>query len=519
MATCFTPTTLVLRTFALLSLAMFLDKADQQLLPAVFLQVCGDLDAGPSLLGTITLCRGLAMSLIALAAGPLSKRYDRVSICAFGVGLWGVATAAVGLAPSIWLLLIGRTINGLGLGLVIPVVFALVADMFPPSQRGAAFGILSCCSNFGGMSGSLLATELGASIVVGMAGWRAAFHMVALASLAVALLLLLFARDPQPRSTTVDTPLSCATALADLRTVLRLPTFGIILAQGAFGTVPWYSIGFFVMWLQLSGHSNHASALIRLAFDLGVTVGGLAGGFLNDYAARRSPDHGRVVVAQVSVGSGVPLFLIVLLVLPTVGAADMAYYGVLLLTGGLISWCSSVNNAIMAEITPSHLRPTIYGLDRTLEGIIAPAGTALVGLLAEHLFGFTTADSCELPADGNASAAGAATADDAAGGVSHNATALAKALAAMMATPWTICFVAYSFMHRTYPVDRRRAGALVWAHAPASADASSAPNVSSEADGVSLVVQGGRAHADDAEAAAIASSPTASPTKAEVQRA
>ena len=35
MATCFTPTTLVLRTFALLSLAMFLDKADQQLLPAV----------------------------------------------------------------------------------------------------------------------------------------------------------------------------------------------------------------------------------------------------------------------------------------------------------------------------------------------------------------------------------------------------------------------------------------------------------------------------------------------------
>ena len=74
-------------------------------------------------------------------------------------------------------------------------------------------------------------------------------------------------------------------------------------------------------------------------------------------------------------------------------------------------------------------------------------------------------------------------------------------------------------MHRTYPVDRRRAGALVWAHAPASADASSAPNVSSEADGVSLVVQGGRAHADDAEAAAIASSPTASPTKAEVQRA
>ena len=262
-----------LRSYSLLCLAMLLDKADQQLLPAVFLEVCGDLDAGPSLLGTITLCRGMAMSLIALAAGPLSKRFDRINICAAGVALWGVATAVVGMAPSLGVLLIGRTINGLGLGLVIPVVFSLVADMFPPSQRGAAFGVLGCCGNLGGLSGALLATELASTDVLGLAGWRAAFHIVALASLLVAVALLLFARDPQQRVNASGPPLTCATTIADMRTVLRLPTFGIILAQGAFGTVPWYSIGFFVMWLQLSGHSHHASALIRLAFDLGVTAG------------------------------------------------------------------------------------------------------------------------------------------------------------------------------------------------------------------------------------------------------
>lgn len=72
----------------------------------------------------------------------------------------------------------------------------------------------------------------------------------------------------------------------------------MILVQGALGSMPWYSIGFFVMWLQLSGRTHHASALIRLAFDVGTTIGTVGGGVLNDVAARRSPDHGRVVVAQ-----------------------------------------------------------------------------------------------------------------------------------------------------------------------------------------------------------------------------
>ena len=108
------PAAIPWRCFVLLNFAMLVDKADQQLLPAVFLEVCGELHAGPALLGTVTLCRGMAMSLVAVLAGPLSRRFDRVSICVAGMTLWAIATAAVGAAPSISLLLVGRTINGLG---------------------------------------------------------------------------------------------------------------------------------------------------------------------------------------------------------------------------------------------------------------------------------------------------------------------------------------------------------------------------------------------------------------------
>lgn len=168
------PSTIDWRSFFFLNLAMMLDRADQQLLPAVFLEVCQDLHVGPSFLGTIMLCRGLAMSLVGLAAGPLSRSFDRITICFAGITLWAIATASVGAAPSVGWLLVGRTFNGLGLGLVIPVLFALVADMFPPEKRGAAFGALTGGGNLGGLLGALLATEMASSTVLGVPGWRVA---------------------------------------------------------------------------------------------------------------------------------------------------------------------------------------------------------------------------------------------------------------------------------------------------------------------------------------------------------
>lgn len=88
--------------------------------------------------------------------------------------------------------------------------------------------------------------------------------------------------------------------------------------------------------------------------------------------------------------------------------------------------------------------------------------------------------------------------DDASG---HNASALAKALAAMMGPPWAVCFIAYSIMHRTYPLDRRRVATLVWTRPPPG----STPTVPGEADGVSLVRNAATAAAAGGPAAVHAS--------------
>ena len=48
-----------------------------------------------------------------------------------------------------------------------------------------------------------------------------------------------------------------------------------------------------------------ASALMAL-FLGGSALGGLLGGWLGDAAARVSPNHGRIIVCQISVFAGVP---------------------------------------------------------------------------------------------------------------------------------------------------------------------------------------------------------------------
>lgn len=138
-----------------LAQCVMVDKADQVMLPAVFLQISQEFSIGPALLGTITLARGLTQALVALFAGPLGARMDRMKLLSFGCVAWGVATFLCALAPSPGFLLVARCLNGVGLGLAIPVIQALTSDLFPPEERGRAYGTLNAADSLGGTLGGV----------------------------------------------------------------------------------------------------------------------------------------------------------------------------------------------------------------------------------------------------------------------------------------------------------------------------------------------------------------------------
>jgi MFS transporter, DHA1 family, tetracycline resistance protein len=87
--------------------------------------------------------------------GALSDRFGRrpiILLSNFGLGLDYIVMA---LAPSIWLLLVGRTISGI-CAASIGAAFAYIADVTPPAERAARFGILGGAIGIGFVLGPAL---------------------------------------------------------------------------------------------------------------------------------------------------------------------------------------------------------------------------------------------------------------------------------------------------------------------------------------------------------------------------
>ena len=115
----------------------------------------------------IALHVGLIMSAYALCQffaapglGALSDRYGRRPILL--VSLFGsvIGYIIMGIGGALWMLFLGRIIDGLTGG-NISTVYAYIADITKPHERGKAYGILGAAGGFGFMFGPALGGFLG----------------------------------------------------------------------------------------------------------------------------------------------------------------------------------------------------------------------------------------------------------------------------------------------------------------------------------------------------------------------
>lgn len=443
-------------------------------------------------LGILTLCRALVQAASSPLSGILGDRVDRTLLVTTGCTLWGIMTSAIGASTSLHQAMIACAFNGFGLALVLPSIASLVADSTPSGERGRAFGVMGLTSSLGAMAGALFATNVGGIMPFGIEGWRFAFHAVAAVSLATAYLVRRYAIDPRrplgnqkddryndqkdggnkqegphlegsrPRSSH-ETSSSSPPLWNNVATVLKIRSFQVIVLQGIVGSIPWQSMVMFTLWLQLLGFSNLQTSLLVATFACGGALGGLLGGALGDAAARRAPHRGRIFIAQTSVFLGLPLSVLLLKGLPIPNPAvhsdlvDMntpttsvhvVLYGLVLMVMGLsISWSGANNSAMFAELVPERLRTQIYAFDRSFEGAVGACGAPLVGVAAERLFGFKGSIAAAV-AQGPRERALAA----------H---ALSSALLLCLLVPWILCFLSYSLLYLTFPLDRLAASKLM----------------------------------------------------------
>ncbi|KAK4347952.1 hypothetical protein RND71_034291 [Anisodus tanguticus] len=180
-------------------MAAIMERADENLLPAVYKEVSETFKAGPSDLGYLTFIRNFVQGIASPVAGILVINYDCPTVLAIGILCWSLSTGAVGASKYFMQVGFWRDVNGFGLAIVIPALQSFIAYSYKDEVRGTGFGFLSLVGTVGGIGGEAIATVMAGCEFWGIPGWRFAFVLMAILSTFIAFLVFTFVVDPRRR--------------------------------------------------------------------------------------------------------------------------------------------------------------------------------------------------------------------------------------------------------------------------------------------------------------------------------
>ncbi len=144
-------------------LAMFLAALNQTIVATALPTIGRDLDDFENLSWTVTAYL-LTSTVVASLYGKLSDIHGRRAMMLTAVGIFVAGSMVCALAPNMIVLVLGRGLQGLGGGGIMPLAQVIVADVSPPRERGryqAYLGIVWVGAGIGGpVVGGFIAEHL-----------------------------------------------------------------------------------------------------------------------------------------------------------------------------------------------------------------------------------------------------------------------------------------------------------------------------------------------------------------------
>ena len=129
----------------------------------------------------------LAAGITLVPMGRLADIIGRKKILGLGFSLFALGSLAVSMVQSFSMLMIFRTLQGMGSGMIFGTSMAMLTSVFPPEERGKVLGVTTSAVYIGLSSGPFVA-----GILVQQIGWRVLFIVTFVLSFIP--LVLLFTR-------------------------------------------------------------------------------------------------------------------------------------------------------------------------------------------------------------------------------------------------------------------------------------------------------------------------------------
>ena len=148
-------------------LGMLLAALDQTIVSTAGPAIQRDLEIPASLYAWITTSYLVASTVLVPVYGKLSDAFGRRRILVIGIVIFLLGSALCGLSQTTLQLILARALQGVGSASLFTSAFAIVADIFPASERGKYQGLLGAVFGLSSVVGPLV----GGALTDG-AGWR-----------------------------------------------------------------------------------------------------------------------------------------------------------------------------------------------------------------------------------------------------------------------------------------------------------------------------------------------------------
>lgn len=152
-------------------LGMFTAAMDQTVVATSMPRVIADL-GGFGLFSWVGTAFMLASTTTVPIVGKLSDLYGRKPFYMAGIVVLLIGSALCGLSQSVEQLIAFRIVQGFGAGMIMGIAFAIVGDVFPPSERGRWMGLMSGTFAAASVIGPLIGGTLTDNV-----SWRWVFYI------------------------------------------------------------------------------------------------------------------------------------------------------------------------------------------------------------------------------------------------------------------------------------------------------------------------------------------------------
>ncbi len=250
----------------LLTAGYAFNQIDRQILGILIEPIKAEFLLNDAQMGLLSGIFTLAYLVIGLPLAALADRHSRRNLLALCLGAWSGLTAMCGLAANFVQLLLLRLSVGAGESGGSPISLSIISDLYPPRKRASAIGIYGLGTNIG----ALVSLAIGGWIAATL-GWRAAFFVVGLPGLALALILVFTTRDPvRGSSENREAAPSAASVVEVLKQLwINASLRKLLLALSAFA-VPY---GALLVWLPAFFVRSHGMPLAAVGLKLGLVIG------------------------------------------------------------------------------------------------------------------------------------------------------------------------------------------------------------------------------------------------------